>query len=339
MKFNNSLFIIALFLLSSAFSIAQTNELSSRLERIRALQVQYREIGPYDEAMKLIGGKYDPNPELKGMGVHGNYVFFSNEENVDQLKRMLKDESQFKHWKSALHALGTIGSVDKSQISIEELTKLAVDIERKEFATDVDKVGLLRIAYGAVAKYGDQHGLDFLIERTKESFWNGEPPSYVLSANDPSDPSKGLLVSARSEAVISIAQYPGEEGVKYISKLRAQNSNEHDLERAFTLIDSMESEYRKYAQFRQLAYQMKMSAEMEESIQIPSSDVDDPGSESEGVRTRTPELKVNEVDVNITDAPIEESKAAEDGLSYWIFYSLGGVALLVLIVYFMRRKL
>ncbi|BET65306.1 hypothetical protein ASA1KI_02240 [Opitutales bacterium ASA1] len=106
---------------------------------------------------------------------HEYYILMAQPETVGQLVDFLTETGDHFDMTYALNALAAIGSVDKTSVPFDTLERVARLFEERYDPKDPHASALLERAYWAVAHYGTDESLRFLIERGEADSWRGGP--------------------------------------------------------------------------------------------------------------------------------------------------------------------
>ncbi len=239
------------------------------------------------------------------------YILAANEDIIDGLFYISRDPKYRTKWKDSIRILGTIGRLEPTSFSFDRLSDL-VSFYETEPEND-QALSCLTQGYAAVARYGTEESLEFLIKRTQASFWqNKNNPEGLIIYDHVLAPEQ---VTAQSQAFLALALHPSEEAERY---LREQQNNPDLDEASLRKIKSgLISRNAWLNSYKSADEAQRMKEERRRELQ----------AQTDG--DKSPELESPPV----SDVPTPEPK--ESPLWPW---ALGGVVVLVLLGFVLLRR-
>lgn len=265
-KTNAILCCVALILLSghsqgwAQLRQISNEELKAAIERQRQIDFEKRN-APYVEAVSLIAGKVGLPDDLP-TNIHASTVWGYDEESVKQLTDMINDDSA--KWDrfrgNALHMLGIIGSVDPDTVPLESVSSIVSSIEQDQEISESRKIQLLNSGYRAIAYYGNEDALAYLIARVDGSAWHDMPipesRMYVTHSEGVS-----YLNTGQSLALLNIATMAYDPAVQYIEEMETIVPPEEDdeLYRSILVGKSLRGTHSNLRNDRKITYQSRLA--------------------------------------------------------------------------------
>lgn len=176
-----------------------------------------------DELIHLLDGKptgtYNLKPEDYDLPASTSGVIILNYDNavIEGAYQMLEDESLKEYWGDAFRALRRIGTVDPQSVSLSRLIKQVERIEAAGTISSADKVGILGLAYPAVARHCNSQAFTFLSDRIQPEFWKNNPIEKEVKYS--SAITSSTILTGQTQAIISLTEMQTNEASALFASL------------------------------------------------------------------------------------------------------------------------
>jgi hypothetical protein len=264
---------------------------------------------------KYLRGQVDVNP---GPNWRYYYILAARDETPSQLVSLLKDTEKKGDWKDAIQALGILASGESRAVPLSWLTDIAENWESGSLFDSDEQLRYLKFAYSAIAYQGSLEALDFLKLRASEEYWkHRNMPTSIEVIDHPYSESK---ITARSKALLAIAQHPSPEAENFYKEAYINPKFNEDYLRA-----QLESNFRMRSTWLTAHKQRMEARELKRSEQSPKANIaNEPAAQNPLVATelveevRQPEpAGIQEAAEAVVTEPIEED--VEQRSNWWLW--------------------
>tara|TARA_B100000614_G_C14486437_1_gene468885 strand:+ start:95 stop:1075 length:981 start_codon:yes stop_codon:yes gene_type:complete len=140
-----------------------------------------------------------------------------NNDLLDGIFDLLKSPKEAAFWKSAFIQLRIIATVDPKAVDLNRTIEHAKAIEASKDLAGVDKLPILRSAYGAVARFSNDEALNFIKARIEPEFWLNR--KFEVEIVHDHAPSLDTKHDGLTEAIMALAEMESADAERLLSSL------------------------------------------------------------------------------------------------------------------------